>query len=780
MPADALPDDLRPGPPGPVFLDLPLQIRVGETYEFPDGLFRFCQQRPNGILLFQREGTALDKPITIGMFSELLDRAEVRRIDFFPSRRHVAKDSEFGPHEEDTPDCARARTLQFYVRMWDKQKGAQLGTKWLKSFIARLRTHAIAKGLDHDFSASTLFRAIKECGAPDCRPLRAFRSSRGRGPRSRLAPRILELIARTVEEYWSDRTCDYNDAYGVFRQLLREENARRQAEGREPLKGPRRMETIRRRITAATSHENWARKYSKKEADEKFKGCRQGVSAERPLQLAIMDSTTADTWTVIDTETFIPLGRPTITVCIDVYTRMILGHLVSFEPPSLFSALLVLKRVNRPKAYIRKVFSHIQGTSDAWGCPEAILVDHGLEFTSPSFQDALADAGIEVIWAPVKTPQYKAIGERFFGTLNTMLLHKLQGGVPYDPKTMRQVGLDPKADAIITLGDLDALLHEMIILYQGKPHEGLGAVPARVWREGIERHGRRFIADIRQLDAMIGRVDEAVLTRRGIRFKRMVFHDTDLTTRLLADMAPGESKRTQSRRLLSSARVKVKIKYNPADCSSIQVWNHAGKPTPHYVSLPNRARKFSQGLSFWQAAQIFAVNAEKNLQDEDEMWAARDRLRQRWMSIAGQLPLRETRDARRGLAQSMGTYGEADTLPEEPIRHKNVLHGTIHPDGRIEHDPALIPMKVPAFDRTDDGERPAGERPSRKALKKAAETRKRKKEEAAEEKRQHDAERTRKARNPSKIKIPKIDPGKSGGTSFAEKLLGDLDWDEDK
>ena len=54
----------------------------------------------------------------------------------------------------------------------------------------------------------------------------------------------------------------------------------------------------------------------------------------------------------------------------------------------------------------------------------------GMEFTSPSFQDALADIGTEVIWAPVKMPQFKAIGERFFGTLNTMLFHKLKGGVP--------------------------------------------------------------------------------------------------------------------------------------------------------------------------------------------------------------------------------------------------------------------------------------------------------------------------------------------------------------
>jgi putative transposase len=45
-----------------------------------------------------------------------------------------------------------------------------------------------------------------------------------------------------------------------------------------------------------------------------------------------------------------------------------------------------------------------------------------------------------------------------------MLFHRLTGGVPYNPVVMSQVGLDPREEAVITLGDLDALIHHAIIV----------------------------------------------------------------------------------------------------------------------------------------------------------------------------------------------------------------------------------------------------------------------------------------------------------------------------
>jgi putative transposase len=174
-----------------------------------------------------------------------------------------------------------------------------------------------------------------------------------------------------------------------------------------PLRIPRRPEVLRRRIKKAMCFITWARKYSPDEAHKKFKGIKDGLRADWPLELTIMDDTIADGWTVLDTKKYLPLGRPTITVNIDVATRMILGHLVSFEHPSLYSALTTLKRANKNKNYIKTLYPEISGSSDACGRCEELLLDNAWQYKAPSLQHSLANLGISVVWAPVRTGNIK-------------------------------------------------------------------------------------------------------------------------------------------------------------------------------------------------------------------------------------------------------------------------------------------------------------------------------------------------------------------------------------
>ena len=58
------------------------------------------------------------------------------------------------------------------------------------------------------------------------------------------------------------------------------------------------------------------------------------TAAPNSLSSSIMDVSRADVWIVLDTELNLPLGSPTVTVGIDVATRMALSCLVSFELPS--------------------------------------------------------------------------------------------------------------------------------------------------------------------------------------------------------------------------------------------------------------------------------------------------------------------------------------------------------------------------------------------------------------------------------------------------------------
>lgn len=728
-------------------MPIDLDINVGEVLKLPTGLYRFCEERPNKVLLLQREGTAFDLPLPEWKLKKMLGDGTAEKIDFVKSDDASARgpndNPDFGPGEDyaetadgklvPTPELLRAKALQFYTMKWDEIGCHNKGAKFLQKLITTWRPICIQKGYEpkprnpddpdpeqpgavYLVKPARLKHAIDNCGKEGERPLRVFRSRRGKTLRKRFPDFVEEALDKAVSFYWKLRERSYDEAYAVFRVTVDEENDRRKAEGAEALKFPDRAEILRRRINKAANYVNWARKYSPHEAHQKFKGTNNALYAEAPLDLVIMDHTTIDAWTVLDTETFLPLGRPYLTVALDVCTRMPLGYLISFEPASLYSVMTTLKRVNKNKAYVKKLYPDLQHAWDGWGRPRQILVDNGWEFKSPSFQDALHDLGTDVIWAPVQTPQYKAVGERFFQTLNLKLFHRLQGGVPYDPKRMRLARLDPQAKAVITLEDLDGLMHEMIVDgYQWDKHEGLNEDrPARLWREKIIFFKRPWIRDIKALNAILGRTATAKLYRNGITFKNMQFHERDVTTRLMDDLTKLQKKRTQSSSTHASGRARVKIKWNPIDASSIEVWNE-GAETPHYVTLRNRDQKYFKGLSFWHFEQIrdFALREGLEFQTESQRWAARNTLREHWEELAGLMPMRKSRDARRGLSYSQGTFDDNDVNEDQDLTPDDIENGEA---------PPIVP-DMPAASERKVHQAPKGKSPSKASIRKAQRTR---------------------------------------------------------
>src|SRR5690606_21027531 len=121
---------------------------------------------------------------------------------------------------------------------------------------------------------------------------------------------------------------------------------------------------------------------------------------------------------------------------------MIVGAVIGYEPPSIQSVTACLRQVGRKKEFLFERFGSLKGACDGWGRPSTIIVDNGKDFVSPSFQASCQFVGIDVIWAPVKTPTFKPHVERAFGTFDSMLWHKLPGGLPLTPQQRQQLGLE--------------------------------------------------------------------------------------------------------------------------------------------------------------------------------------------------------------------------------------------------------------------------------------------------------------------------------------------------
>jgi transposase InsO family protein len=247
--------------------------------------------------------------------------------------------------------------------------------------------------------------------------------------------------------------------------------------------------------------------------------------------------------TTADVEAFVTAAERGGTMPLAKAIEALSCHGNCFDPTARAKLhALIVRRV--AGVNIGRPFPDIKHKWDAWGRPRQLLVDHGWEFTSPSFQDAMHDLGTDIIWAPVRAPHYKAVGERFFGPLNMKLFHRVKGGVPYDPRRMRLARLNPRAEAVITLNDLDELMHQLIIDgYHRDPHEGLNDdIPARLWREKLIFHKRPWIRDIKALNALLGRTTTATLTTSGIQFSNLRFHDKHVVAVLLRELVRYEAK----------------------------------------------------------------------------------------------------------------------------------------------------------------------------------------------------------------------------------------------
>jgi putative transposase len=83
------------------------------------------------------------------------------------------------------------------------------------------------------------------------------------------------------------------------------------------------------------------RREGKAGADAQFLALPGEFSAQHPLQVVQIDHTKVDV-TVVDPIERQPIGRPILSIAIDVYTRMVLGFYLSIEAPSVTSVALCL------------------------------------------------------------------------------------------------------------------------------------------------------------------------------------------------------------------------------------------------------------------------------------------------------------------------------------------------------------------------------------------------------------------------------------------------------
>jgi len=238
--------------------------------------------------------------------------------------------------------------------------------------------------------------------------------------------------------------------------------------------------TIRRRLQALSLVDKRRRGEEHPEA-EPIDGATPASAS--PLDRVQMDHTTVDL-IIVDPRDRMPIGRPWITVAIDVFSRCIAGFSLSLDAPSATSVGLCLTMVADDKAS----WLHQRGIDARWpivGKPRSLGVDNASEFHSAAFERGCEQHGIAIEWRPPGLPHYGGVVERVIGTL-MQLVHTLPGTT--FSSSHERGAYDSEKTACLTLEELERWLAVAVTkYYHQRSHEGLdGDVPLQRYEQGVQ------------------------------------------------------------------------------------------------------------------------------------------------------------------------------------------------------------------------------------------------------------------------------------------------------
>jgi putative transposase len=138
--------------------------------------------------------------------------------------------------------------------------------------------------------------------------------------------------------------------------------------------------------------------------------CAQPSSSFKQIDYSLADVI------VVDSRYRKRIGRPWLSVAIDVATRCVLGVHIALEAPSALAVALCLEHAclpkNRPGA-----LSLSEAPWPMFGLPRRILVDNGAKFHGAALARGCSEYGIVPSHRPVARPHFGGHIERLIGTL---------------------------------------------------------------------------------------------------------------------------------------------------------------------------------------------------------------------------------------------------------------------------------------------------------------------------------------------------------------------------
>lgn len=495
---------------------------------------------------------------------------------------------------------AEARARLTFVKQVDGASGARNLNQAVGCVIRRCDK----EGRDDIPSKRTLIRWYKSwvSGGRDIRallPRNCFKGPQHMRFDNRLESIVWEIVH---ERYLKPEYSTGTEIYRAICRRIKKENETA-AVGMK-LKAPSRR-TVYRYLSKLDPYEVLLAHHGQQAADQKFGPVGSGVSTNYPLERVEIDHHLIDLLVVYPNGDV--MGRVWLTLAIDSYSRMVVGFDMSPEPPSYRSVMRCLRNAIPPKdKFIQTVLDEFkaQGGNEIeadieyeWPCFGMIadlVVDNGLEFHSQNLLDALSQLGISIEYNPKRKPRYKGKVERFFETLNSKLIHTLDGTT--FSNTQQRGDYQSEKNAKLTIQDLMLLVTKFVVdEYPNTYHEGIRDCPIRRWTRGTEKHPVRLLSNLEDLSVLTSCVETCTLSRIGVRLFNLQFQSEAI--QLLY-------RRLMTGKMNLGGNPKVRVKYDPENLLTVYV-----EDAQNRVFLPARClyAAYADGLSVWRHKLVRSV-----------------------------------------------------------------------------------------------------------------------------------------------------------------------------
>ncbi|MCD0175524.1 DDE-type integrase/transposase/recombinase [Deinococcus sp. 14RED07] len=539
----------------------------------------------------------------------------------------------------------------------------------------RSRQAVEARARETNSSASTLYRLLAAYEASDHIDALARRPRSDAG-RSRQSATVQKVMDAVIEEAYLTRQRT------SIKKTHEELCARCQALELTP---PSR-DTLARRIARLSPLERARRRHGAS-ATKPLKPVRgKFPGAELPLDVVQIDHTELDVF-IVDEQDRMEIGRPHITVAIDVMSRVVLGYYVSRDKPSYLSAGSCLTQAILPKdvflASRHKRLAEILDDAGndlpilrwpVWGKPTKVHADNAREFWGKMLKRSAAEVGIHVELRPVKRPEYGGHIERLMGTIATEL-RNLPGAT--FGSVARRGEYQSQKKAVLTFEELDLWLAIFFAgIYNVRPHSALGgASPLSVYEQALlngtqDAPPKGLLPRPTPEEATKLRIDflpsfEVTIQRTGITLDTVTYYHEVLEPYL-------------ARRVLGKASDTYVVRRDPRDISQVYFYvAEAGR----YFALPF-ADSLWQRMSIWELRALKADAKKKVSGRVKESDLIREQQAQRRLVAHAQ---KATRDTRRQDERKRAHDQAQPLILPEPGRARTL---------DMEDDEPIIPFEV--------------------------------------------------------------------------------------